>query len=637
MSTELKPPPIITQLNRLEQEIFRLRINQHWENTLRPLQKLYGKREDFAAILDNMLQIIAEAYVNRNPELRLLDLKRLEEPDWFQQSKMVGYIAYADRFAEALAHIPDKIPYLQELGVTYLHLMPLLQPRPGENDGGYAVQNYRQVDSRLGRMADLKETTIALRNAGISLCTDLVMNHTAKEHEWAQKALVGDKTYQDYYIMFPNREMPNQYEKSLPEIFPDFAPGNFTYCDQIDKWVWTTFNAYQWDLNWKNPAVFAEMLAIMLYLANQGVEILRLDAVAFTWKRLGTDSQNQPEAHAILQALRALIRIAAPAIILKAEAIVSPPNLLPYLGEGIAANKECEIAYHNVLMVTLWSALAERNVRLMTYVLGNMPGIPNQTAWITYVRCHDDIGWAITEEDAAGVGLNGFAHRAFLSDFYSGNFPGSFAAGSVFQFNPKTGDQRMNGSCASLAGLEKALEAGNEYQVHLAIQRILLIHSLIFAFGGIPLIYMGDEIGMLNDYDYVDDPAHADDSRWLHRPKMDWEAATQRNDDQTIPGKIFRGLQQLIKTRQRLPALHSQANSIPVWTHNDHVFGLMRQSPRGRMLILANFSEQAQSISGKRLTELGFAGKLIDQINLESIYADRSVLLRPYQTVWLTP
>ncbi|MCP4359841.1 MAG: alpha-amylase, partial [Chloroflexi bacterium] len=411
-------------MEQLEQQIFALRFAQHLPDAERPLRLLYGDRDDFDAWVSKFIEMAAKAYAARPSDLRHLDLKRIHQPDWFQQSNMIGYVAYTERFAQNLNGVCKKIDYLKELGITYLHLMPLLKPRPGTNDGGYAVSDYRQIRDDLGTMDDLSRLAANLRQNGISLCIDLVCNHTAKEHNWAQKALQGDATYQDYYLMYPDRVLPDQYEQHVREIFPEFKSGSFTYYEQIGQWVWTTFNEFQWDLNYANPAVFAEMLAVMLFLANQGVEILRLDAVAFMWKRLGTDCENQPEAHAILQAFRALSRLAAPALLLKAEAIVPPPQLVPYFGQGKAANKECEIAYHNVLMVTLWSALAERKVVLATHILQKMPRIPSHTAWVTYARCHDDIGWAITEEDAAGVGLDGFAHRTFLSDFYTRRFPG---------------------------------------------------------------------------------------------------------------------------------------------------------------------------------------------------------------------
>lgn len=622
-------------LEPLDQEIFQIRLEQGLDDVLRPLQKLYGQRDDFEAWVGQLLDIVARAYAKRPFALRHLDLQRIHQPDWFQKSEMMGYVAYTERFAGNLAGVRDKIPYLNELGVTYLHLMPLLKPREGANDGGYAVQDYRQVHDDLGMMDDLKQLATDLRGNGISLCIDLVCNHTAKEHEWAQKALAGDSTYQDYYLMFPNRAVPDQYEYSLREIFPDFAPGNFSYYEVINKWVWTTFNEYQWDLNYKNPKVFAEMLSIMFYLANQGVEVLRLDAVAFMWKRMGTDCANQPEAHAILQAFRALSRLAAPALLLKAEAIVSPPQLIPYLGVGEATNRECEIAYHNVLMVSLWSALAERKVVLATHIMQNMPAVPSRTSWVAYVRCHDDIGWAITEEDADRVDLNGYAHRAFLSDFYTGRFPSTFAKGTTFQFNPKTNDRRVNGSLASLAGLEQALADGDALHIELAIRRILLLHNMIFVFGGIPLLYMGDELGLLNDYSYENDPHLADDSRWIHRPFMDWERVEERHDVETISGRIFQNLCQMIAVRKKVRLLHAGTSVTAVWTHNDHVLGILRRGARGQLLALANFTEQRQNISHKRLADLNFGGTLVNQLNEQLLPRNQAIYLEPYEVVWL--
>ena len=627
----------LAELTPLERDIFRARLELHWPDALRPLRHLYGDRPDFDDCCRRLLGIVAAGYAARPAELRLLDQRRQSRPDWFQQPDMLGYVAYADRFAGDLRGVGERIPYLTELGVTYLHLMPLLAPRDGPNDGGYAVADYRAVNPALGTMADLADVAARLRAEGISLCIDLVCNHTAKEHAWARRAAAGDAAYQAYYLMYPDRTEPDAYERTLPEVFPDFAPGNFTYYADFDRWVWTTFNEYQWDLNYGNPAVLAEMLDIILFLANQGVEVLRLDAVAFMWKRLGTDCQNQPEAHAILQAWRALSRIAAPGLLLKAEAIVSPPKLIPYLGRGAATNKECELAYHNVFMVLLWSALAEGRVALLTRALQNMPPIPSGAAWITYVRCHDDIGWAVTDEDAADVGLSGSGHRAFLSDFYSGRFAGSFARGATFQFNPKTNDRRISGSCASLAGLERALEGEDAHAAEAAIRRILLVYNLVLIFGGIPLLYMGDELGLLNDATYLDDPNLADDNRWMHRPRMDWAQAEARHDWWTVTGRIFRGLNEMLAARRDMAALHAQAGTFAVWTHNEAVFGLLRDSPRGRVLALANFSDRPQSVPGYRLHEMFFGGRLIDRLTGRAIDSAPGITLEGYEALWLMP
>ncbi len=623
-------------LDPLEQDIFRARFELYLEDVERPLRMLYGQRPDYARWRDHLFEVIARGYAARPADLRLLDIRRQTQPDWYQQSDMIGYVCYTDRFAGDLSGVRDKIDYLSELGVTYLHLMPLLKPRSGPNDGGYAVVDYRAVDPSLGTMDDLEALATELRQHGISLCIDLVCNHTAKEHEWALKARAGDVDYQNYYLMYDDRTVPDAFEETLPEVFPEFKPGNFTFYADFGKWVWTTFNEYQWDLNYRNPAVLAEMVDIILFLANKGIEVLRLDAVAFMWKRLGTDSQNQPEAHAILQVFRALSRMAAPGLLLKAEAIVSPDKLVPYLGRGLAANKECELAYHNVFMVLLWSALAERRVVLMTRALQNMPAIPSATSWCTYVRCHDDIGWAVRDEDAAEVGLSGFAHRAFLSDFYSGRFPGTFARGGTFQVNARTGDRRINGSLASLAGLELALEENASEAADVALRRIALLHNLILVFGGVPLLYMGDEIGLLNDHSYKENPDLADDTRWMHRPVMDWEKVATRRDWWTPHGRIFQDLTRLIELRKQTPALHAQAATYAVWAHNDHVLGLLRESPRGRVLVLANFNEVPEYVPGQRLRELGLAATAVDLLTGNTLQTSGGLNLEPYQVFWLS-
>ncbi|GAB4527844.1 MAG: alpha-amylase family protein [Haliangiales bacterium] len=656
LSSPPAPAALTDSLAPADAEVFQARLEALWPDIERPLSLLYGQRDDYGACLADLVAVAARGFGARPKRLRLRDVARSAAPDWFQDPSMVGYVCYADRFAQTLSGVTDKLDYLSELGVRYLHLMPLLAPRPGPNDGGYAVVDYARVDERLGTMNDLAGLAAALHERDMSLCIDLVCNHTAREHPWAQAARAGDEAYRDYYLTFPDRSLPDAYERTLREIFPDFAPGNFTYDEAMERWVWTTFNDYQWDLNYKNPKLLGEMLAAMLHLANQGVDVLRMDAVAFLWKRLGTDCENQPEAHAILQALAALCRVAAPALLLKAEAIVAPPMLLPYFGTGAAAGRECALAYHNVLMVMLWSSLAERKAVLATHALQQIAATPARTAWVTYVRCHDDIGWAVTDEDAGAVGLSGFAHRSFLSDFYAGEFPGSFARGAVFQHNPRTGDRRISGSCASLAGLEAARreaaaepnpeataeltpepkpEATAELKIDLAIRRILCLYRVIFAFRGIPLIYMGDELGLENDYSYRDQPDHAGDNRWLHRPPMDWDQAALRHQPGTIEGRLFDAMTDLARARAAIPALHAEAACEPVWTHNDHVLGVLRHGPRGRILVLANMSEQPQLVTHERVSALGFASARWDHLADRPVPDGQAVYLSGYEVVWL--
>ncbi len=549
----------VAGLGPVEGEGLVARLEHHHLDLVQPLDRLYGDGTDvvpLTSLVGRLVDLAVDAALSRPAPLRALDRRREVDPGWFQRSRMIGYVAYADRLAGDLAGVREHLDYLAELGVTYLHLMPLLAPREGDNDGGYAVVDYDAVDPRLGTMVDLEVLADDLHTRGMALCVDLVLNHTAQEHPWARAAAGGDPVYRDFYLVFPDREMPDRYERTLPEVFPDQAPGSFTQVEGVG-WVWTTFNTFQWDLDWTNPRVFAEMLTTMLTLGNHGVDVLRLDAAPFLWKREGTDCQNQPEVHLVLQALRALVAVGAPAVAFKAEAIVAPQQLVQYLGGHDRFRPECDLAYHNQLMVLLWSTLATRDVRLARTALSRMRPAPPSTSWVTYLRCHDDIGWAVSDEDARAVGLEPHAHRSFLSDFYAGLHPGSFARGAVFQANPRTGDRRISGSAASLAGLEAALEEGDEQQVQVAIDRLLMLHSVVYAYGGVPLLYMGDELGLRNDPHWADDPAHAGDNRWQHRPPMDAAAAARRHDPATVEGRLFRGLARLGRTRAGLVNLRA--------------------------------------------------------------------------------
>ncbi|WP_156188147.1 amylosucrase [Arsenicicoccus sp. oral taxon 190] len=627
------------ELDGFAQATFEARLHTLWPDLARPVTELYADREDLPVVLDRLVTVVARAYLDRAEDLRVLDQRRLSQPDWFQRHDMVGYVCYTDRFSGSFATLPSRLDYLAEQGVTYLHLMPVLAPREGPNDGGYAVVDYRETDPRLGSMAELRDLATTLRGRGISLVVDLVCNHTAREHEWARRAVAGetaeDLAYRDYYFFYPDRTMPDQWEQSLPEVFPDFAPGSFTWVPEADAWVWTTFNDYQWDLDYTNPRVLEEMLDVICHLGNAGVEVVRLDAVAFMWKRLGTTCQNQPEAHLILQAFRAFTRLAMPGVVLLAEAIVSPEDLVPYLGQGAATGRECELAYHNVYMVGLWSALAEGDARLLTHTLRSMPPIPPSVAWLTYSRLHDDIGWAVTDANAAAVGLDGFAHRSFLSDFYSGAHPGSWAEGEVFQENPVTRDRRISGTLASLAGLERARQRGDGEAVGLAIRRILLLHGLVLVHGGVPLIYMGDELGMLNDRSYLADPARAEDNRWVHRPAMDWLAAERRHDPTAVEARVFEGLQQLVRARQGLPQLHAQTPVEALDLGGDDVFALLRTGPRGHCLALANLTDAPRHVSLHGFDRFGPLSGLRDAITGDDLWWDFT--LEPYQQRWVVP
>jgi glycosidase len=607
---------------------FTNRLDEHFERLFGIVLHLYQDRYDFFYHLEELLAVMAQSWIDRPAELKALDLEREAEPDWFQSNQMLGGVCYVDLFAGDLAGIRSKIPYFKELGLTYLHLMPLFQAPEGENDGGYAISSYRDVDPKLGTMDELQSLAADLRQEGISLVLDFVFNHTSNQHDWAKQAITGDPEFMDYYRLFPDRQMPDAYERHLREIFPDEHPGAFTFNKEINQWIWTTFHSYQWDLNYANPAVFISMAEEMLFLANAGVEVLRLDAVAFTWKQMGTNCENLPEAHLLIQAYNAIARIAAPSLLFKSEAIVHPDEVAKYIDPD-----ECQLSYNPLLMALLWESLATRKTNLLSNSLVERFEIDPQCAWVNYVRCHDDIGWTFSDEDAARIWINGYDHRRFLNAFYTGRFEGSFARGLPFQENPKTGDARISGTCASLAGLEKAIEEEGTDERELAIRRILLIHSVILTIGGIPLIYLNDEVGTLNDYSYRDDPAKAQDSRWVHRPATNWERIALRGDAATVEGQIFQNLKHLIELRKS-HAVFSGGEMQAIDTGHESVFGYLRTHGNQRALIFANFSEKEHNIPANLLRLYGLSYSFEDLLKGE-VLAFNDLILAPYQFVCL--
>jgi amylosucrase len=621
----------VSATSKTEDRLFELRWKRSELDLLQSFRLLYGTQPELEHRLKKLL---LRHWSERSPDLKDLDLQRDLEPDWFLSEQMVGYVFYVDRFAGSFKGVLDHVDYLEELGVTYVHFMPCLKPRPGDSDGGYSVMDYLSVDPKLGTMAELEQVVSALRKRGIDVCVDLVLNHTAKEHAWAQQARADNKTYQAYYWMFNSEEEPNAFDKALVEIFPDTAPGNFTYYPDFKKWVWTTFNEHQWDLNWTNPEVFLEIVNVMLTLGNRGITCLRLDAVAFMWKRLGTNCQNQPEVHDILQALRAATRVAAPALIHKAEAIVAPKDLVPYLGRGRHTGREANLAYHNNLMVQYWSSLATHQTALTSHVLStHFPESFRNASFATYLRCHDDIGWAITEEDASAIQhMSGPGHRRFLADFYSGQFEGSFARGAIFQENEETGDRRNSGSLASLAGLEIAKEQNDKASIGMALHRILMGYALICSFGGLPLLYMGDEIGLLNDYGYSKVKDHAHDNRWLHRPRMNW---AQARSPQWPESELLAGVKQVIKRRKLLPELAATVPTRIVRVDAPSVFAFARLADAGTMLCIFNFSHSWIQVATQDLRAAGVQ-RFYDKLGENQVTLQGDVVpLAPYGRMWL--
>lgn len=625
-------------LGPLEGAAFLTRLDAVGDDLVEALTDVYGHRAGVAQVITDLVDDALAAAVARPLPLRVLDRRREAEPTWFLREDMVGYVCYADRFAGDLCGVRERLGYLEELGVGYLHVMPLLKAREGENDGGYAVEDYDAVDPRLGTMDDLEDLASALHDRGMALCVDLVLNHTAQEHAWARKARAGDPAYREFYWFFPDRTEPDAYERTIPDVFPDMAPGSFTQLPETGEWVWTTFHEFQWDLRWSNPEVFRAMLGVLFTLANRGVDVVRLDAAPFLWKRLGTSCQNQPEAHRILQAFRALSRLAMPGLVLKAEAIVGPDQLVPYLGAHERYRPECDLAYDNQLMVMLWSSLAARDARLAAQALARRRQVPAGTGYVTYVRGHDDIGWAVADEDAWALGLDPHAHRSFLAAFYADRFPGSFARGVDFGVNPQTDDVRTSGAAASLTGLSKALEEGSPEQVEVALRRLEMLYAVVYSFGGIPLVYMGDELALLNDEEWGADPRHADDNRWIHRPLMDWERADLRHDASRPEGAMFAAVRRLGRARRASQALRSDAATQVLPSGDPHVLAYVRTHPRAAPVLgLACFSDTPRAVEHELLGRAG----IDEPVHLHSTtgrldWSRGRLALPPWGFLWVT-
>ncbi|MGD8526476.1 MAG: alpha-amylase family glycosyl hydrolase [Thioalkalispiraceae bacterium] len=576
----------------------RLGANFYAIHTL--LEKLYGNREDFDQQVQRLVETMARQYIARPEKLRQLDIDREKDHNWFLSQQWVGMALYSNGFAGDLKGVNERLHYFQELGINLVHIMPIMRCPEGHSDGGYAVSNFREIDPRVGDVNDLRKLADDMQDRGILLVMDVVLNHTSDEHVWAQRARAGDPVYQDYYYTFENRNVPDMFEQSMPEIFPETSPGNFVWDEQMGRWVMSVFNSYQWDLNYSNPAVFIEMLDVILFWANQGADILRLDAVAFLWKKIGSTCQNEREAHLILQLLKDCCQVTAPGVLFIAEAIVAPVEVAKYFGEDAVIAKECEIAYNATFMALLWDAVATKNTRLLKQGIKSLPVKLERATWLNYVRCHDDIGLGFDDYDIVLAGYEPASHRKFLIDYYTGNFTDSRARGLPFAQNSKTGDARISGSLASLVGLQYALESGDIPASEEAIKVILLLHNMIMTFGGIPLLYYGDELGTLNDDSYLEDPHKMDDTRWIHRPYIDWDKAERRNSPGTVEYEIFSALKRMIAVRKETDVFADFNNRELFDVENPHLFVFGRYNlnkPSERVLVVANFDRKPQSLN----------------------------------------
>lgn len=589
-----------TRVAAADRDVFLHRLPQQLPRIVTSLSAVYGSGPEIWDVVARAVLTAWDAYAERPADLRDLDRQREGAAPWFTSREAVGGVCYVDRYAGTIAGLREQIPYFRELGLSYLHLMPLYESPAGNSDGGYAVSSYRRVDPVLGTMEELAELAAELRSQGIALVLDFVFNHTSNEHEWARAAAAGDPHFERFYWIHRDRTLPDAFERTAREIFPDDHPGVFTRVDSTPagraaspfdpdpRWVWTTFHRFQWDLNYANPEVFHAMAGEMLFLANQGAQVLRLDAVAFIWKQLGSTCESQPQVHDLLRAFRAVAALAAPAVEFKSEAIVHPDEVIRYVHP-----EQCALSYNPLQMALTWEALATRDVTLLSAALAERHETPEGTAWVNYVRGHDDIGWTFSDDDAARLGVDPAGHRRFLNAFYTGRHPGSFADGVAFQDNPRTGDCRICGTTASLLGLEA--EPGP------AVDRILLAHSLAMSTGGVPLVYLGDEVGQLNDPHWSQEPGHGDDARWVHRPRRREADHERRHDLFSVQGRIFGGIRGMIAVRRSTPEFEG-TTLIPFDTHNSHVLGYQRPGEHSLVLCLANVSDWSQFVTGETLS-----------------------------------
>lgn len=604
---------ILTELApELKNEALRhyfIRLGANFYSIHKLFFQLYGHREDFKSQMHQLVRVLTQAYIAREDDLKGLDFAREKDCNWFLSQQWVGYAVYCKEFAGNLEGLQKRLSYLQDLGINLLHVMPILDCPKENNDGGYAVKDFKRIDPEVGTLKDLNNLSKKLKKCNTLLVLDVVVNHTSNEHAWAKAASQGDTKYQGYYHIFENREIPDLYEETMPEVFPGIAPGNFTWDEAMGKWVMTVFNHYQWDLNYQNPAVFTEMIDIILFWANQGADVVRLDAVAFIWKKIGSQCQNEREAHLILQLMKDCCQVVAPGVLFIAEAIVAPVEVTKYFGEDAINAKECEIAYNATLMSLLWDAVATKNAKLLNYGIKSIPDKLERATWLNYIRCHDDIGLGFDDQDIILAGYDPKLHRNFILEYFTGNHQYSVARGVAFAINPKNGDARIAGALASLVGLEVALANEDTDAIDVSIKTIVLLHSVIMAFGGIPLIYYGDAIGMLNDPSYLNNASKKYDARWIHRPNMSWDEAELRAIKGSTQSRIFNSLKKMIALRKETTAFADHNNRELIEVENPHLFIFSRfdlMNSKARVLVICNFDINPQSCSLVRLRCKGF-------------------------------
>ena len=604
-----------------DQEIFQERLNHHHDELRWLYTELYHNDDMFAELCDQMYQY----FTARRRALKNRDLEREKNPDWFRQKDMLGMMLYIDNFAGNIKGVSAKLPYLKECNVNCLHLMPFLDTPKGRSDGGYAVADFRKVRPDLGTMEDLAALADKCHKNGMNLCMDFVMNHTSEDHEWAKKARQGDGEYMSRYFFYNNREIPDEYEKTVPQVFPTTAPGNFTWLPDIGHYVMTTFYPYQWDLNYRNPRVFNEMMYNFLFLANQGMDVIRIDAVPYIWKELGTPCRNLKQVHTIVRMMRMIAEIVCPSVVLLGEVVMEPEKVVPYF--GTVEKPECHMLYNVTTMATTWNSIATRDIRLLKKQMDIVNSLPKQYTFLNYLRCHDDIGWGLDFATLKEWGMDEPSHKRYLNDFFTGKHPRSDSRGELYNDDPVTQDARFCGTTASMCGIEAALFEKDDEKLNRGIREDLMLHAYMLTQSGIPMLYSSDEIGRLNDYSYKEDPDKAADSRYIHRGAFQWELAGKRKSKSSVEGQIFQTLDRMEQIRSQESVFDKDCDVYTYDVHDDSILCILRQKGNERFIGIFNFSDS------EKTAWMQEEGTFRDLINGETLML-KDVVLPAYGFLW---
>lgn len=612
---------MVKNVNNTE-KIFAQRMEKHQDELRWLYMELYGNDAMYAELCEQM----HDYYLKRSTELKKRDIKKEKNSDWFKEKEMLGMMLYIDNFAGNLKGVEKKLAYLKECNVNCLHLMPFLDTPKGKSDGGYAVADFRKVRPDLGTMKDLARLTEKCHENGMNVCMDFVMNHTSEEHEWAKRARAGEGEYMSRYFFYDNGDIPARYEETVPQVFPTTAPGNFTWLPEIGHYVLTTFYPYQWDLNYRNPRVFNEMMYNFLFLANQGMDIIRIDAVPYIWKELGTSCRNLKEVHTIVRMMRMIAEIVCPSVILLGEVVMEPEKVVPYF--GTVEKPECHMLYNVTTMATTWNSIATRDIRLLKKQMDIISRLPKQYTFLNYLRCHDDIGWGLDFDTMKQWGMEEPSHKRYLNDYFTGKIADSISRGELYNDDPVTQDARFCGTTASMCGIEAAGFEGNAEKMQTAIQEDLMLHAYMLTQSGIPMLYSGDELGQVNDYSYKDDAEKASDSRYLHRGAFLWELADKRKDLSTVQGQLFQMLNRLEQIRRQENVFSQEAEVYTYDVHNDSILGILREYKGERFIALFNFSESEQTAW---MQEEGIFRNLVNG----EIVEVKDPVLKGYEFVWM--